>query len=231
MGATLVTEVLARWTHVSDRAFRVLVRMAVTALDEPNKDTPAAVYFGGRELLAMTLRSDKGSPASRYRVVARVCAELVKLGAIERADAGRAGHNAVYRLTLDSARAIDDDRSTQPTQGGQFSHPQGGQISHPQGGQIGPSRVANLATPRNQEEPLEELLEETRGDLQTASHPSRAHTDEPKPPSVVVEIFPGASKRPPVGGRRWSDAAMEAVADASARRAAAVAAHRAGQEA
>jgi DNA-binding transcriptional ArsR family regulator len=74
-------------------------------------------------------------------------------------------------------------------------------------------------------------LKTSDGDLQTASHPSRAHADEPKPPSVVVEIFPGASKRPPVGGRRWSDAAMEAVAEASVRRAAAVAAHRAGQEA
>ena len=35
MGARLMTLVLMRWTHVSDRAFRVLSRMATTALDEP----------------------------------------------------------------------------------------------------------------------------------------------------------------------------------------------------
>src|SRR5947207_15797767 len=56
VGAALMTYVLMRWTHVSDGAFRVLTRMAVTALDEPSNGNPAEMYFAGRELLAMSLR-------------------------------------------------------------------------------------------------------------------------------------------------------------------------------
>ena len=47
MGAYLVGFALANWSHVPDRAFRVLVRMALTALDYPNGDQPADLYFGG----------------------------------------------------------------------------------------------------------------------------------------------------------------------------------------
>lgn len=78
MGARLVSQVLARWTHVSDRAFRVLVRMALTALDEPNNGTPASVYFGGRDLLAMTLRRERGGDLdTAYKTVKRAIADLI----------------------------------------------------------------------------------------------------------------------------------------------------------
>lgn len=227
MGAHLVARVLADWTHVSDRAFRVLVRMALTALDKPKDGNPADTYFGGRELLAMTLRSDGGSEDSRNRIVARVVAELIKVGAIERTDSGRTGHNAVYRLTLSSAKSVKE----RPDQGGQFSHPQGGQISHPQGGQFSPPRVANLATPRNQEEPLEELLEERRGSSTTTSHPPRVAA--PSEPAPVIALFPDSANAPgeppyrsPPVISRWRNR-HDPVADAMERQAAKRAAYQA----
>lgn len=211
MGATLVGLALAHWTHVSDRAFRVLIRMALTALDEPKGDRPAATYFAGRELLATALRSEKASERSRNRTVALVVAELLEVGAIERADSGRTGHNAVYRLTLDTVKAARKD----PDQGGEFSHPQGGQISHPQGGQFSHPRVAKFATPRNHEEPIEELLEERRVVLTTTSHPPRATSKQPAP---VISMSPWRSRR---------DAAQDEIEKAGAAHAARVAAHQA----
>jgi hypothetical protein len=229
MGAQLVNKALAHWTHVSDRAFRLLIRMAVTALDKPKDGKPASIYFGGRELLAMTLRTDKGSDRSRYRVVARALAELVDAGAIERADSGRQGHNAVYRLTLSRGRTAQKPPSDGTSQDGQFSHPQDGQFSHLQGGQFSPPRVADLATPRNQEEPLEDLLKEQRGDVQTASHPSREPAEPPEPEiAPVVELRPGITQEPPyVRPPKPQSFAQQNLAAAAARRRAAVAAHRA----
>jgi hypothetical protein len=227
MGANLVGRVLANWTHVSDRAFRVLVRMAHTALDHPQNGQPADHYFAGRELLAMTLRATGGTEQSRYRVVARVVAELIEVGAIERIDSGRTGHSAVYRLTLgDVCKPIK-----KPKKGGQSSHPQGGQSSHPKGGQFDQQRVANLATPRNQEEPIEELREEEVVDLTTTSHPSRA--SEPSGPASVIALFPGTANAPgeppyrtPAVISRWRNR-PDPTAESSARRRQAEADHRA----
>jgi len=228
MGANLVGRVLANWTHVSDRAFRVLVRMAHTALDHPQNGQPADHYFAGRELLAMTLRATGGTEQSRYRVVARVVAELIEVGAIERIDSGRTGHSAVYRLTLG-----DICKPTKkPKKGGLSSHPEGGQISHPKGGQFDQQRVAKLATPRNQEEPLEELKEEEVVDLTTTPHPSRA--SEPDEPASVIPLFPGTANapgEPPYRSRSpWNsrrDHAADAITEAMERQAAKRAAYRA----
>lgn len=180
MGAHLVSEALARWTHVSDRAFRVLVRMALTALDNPSKGRPAAVYNGGRELLAMSLRSDKGTPQTRYRAVKRALAELSEAGAIQHLHSGWAGQNAVYRLTLGGARAVDGDPSEPERMGGPTSPPEGGQISPPMGGPSGTERGVSKTPPRNQEEPLDERGEEEVVDVETGSHPPRA-TAKPPP--------------------------------------------------
>jgi hypothetical protein len=171
MGATLVTQVLVHWTHVTDRAFRVLVRMAVTALDTPSNGKPAGVYHAGRELLAMTFRSEKGSDETRYRAVKRALAELSREGAIQHVQQGWAGHNAVYRLTLEPKE-----------KGGQISPPKGGSIDPPMGGLSGTERGASEAPPRNQEEPVEEREEEESVDLETASNAPRVSREEPTNP-------------------------------------------------
>lgn len=178
VGANLVSQVLAHWTHVSDRAFRVLVRMALTALDKPTDKQPAAVYHGGRELLAMSLRSEKGSASTRYRAVKRAVAELTDAGAIRHLQAGWAGQNAVYRLTLDRARARDENQSGPEPMGGPTSPPEGGPTSPPMGGPSGTEWGAPEAPPRNQEELPDEREEEEVVDLSTTSHPPRATAGE-----------------------------------------------------
>ncbi len=191
MGAHLVAEALARWTHVSDRAFRVLVRMALTALDSPSKGRPAAVYHGGRELLAMSLRSEKGTPETRYRAVKRAVAELTEAGAIEHLRTGWAGQNAVYRLTLGHAPSIGGDRYDLQEMGGPTSPPEGGPTSPPMGGPSGPEWGASKAPPRNQEEPLDERGEEEVVDLKTTSHPPRVTAPERQEPNLSSASKPG----------------------------------------
>lgn len=174
MGANLVAQVLTRWTSLSDRAFRVLVRMAVTALDTPSKGRPAAVYHGGRELLAMSLRRDTGTARTRYRAVAKAVAELTEAGAIEHLVTGWAGQNAVYRLTLGAVQSEADDRFDGDGVGGPTDHPKDGSTDHPMDVPSGTEWVVPETTPRNQEEPPKERDEEEGADLQTTSHPPRA---------------------------------------------------------
>lgn len=186
MGASLVVQVLASWSHLSDRAFRVLVRMAVTALDKPQNGQPAAIYRGGRELLAMSLRSEKGTERTRNRAVAKAVAELTDAGAIEHLVTGWAGQNAVYRLTLGNTRADG--------MGGPKDHPEDGSTDHPMDVPSGTKWVVPETTPRNQEEITKERAEEEVALSTTTSHPPRA-TAKPHPtpnrcPDHLVPLKP-----------------------------------------
>lgn len=107
MGARLVAEVLTDFTDVGHDPFRLLVRMAHTALDEDNGKRKARLYFGGRALLALTLRPDlaqceTGSKEWRgtYANVKKALRILVQAGAIERDGIAYTGENQVYRMTL-----------------------------------------------------------------------------------------------------------------------------------
>lgn len=117
MGAQLVRLAYARWSHLPDRAFRVLAFMALVAMDA---DTPP-IYFGGRETLSrlglgrMTpdepARSDRSARAEAYRKQRRADFEAVKSAIRELVDAGPVrvvsgaapGRTAVYSLHLDAA--------------------------------------------------------------------------------------------------------------------------------
>jgi hypothetical protein len=224
MGANLVTQVLAHWTNLSDRAFRVLVRMAVTALDTPSKGRPAAVYHGGRELLAMSLRGDGGTIRTRYRTVAKAVAELTEAGAIDHLATGWAGQNAVYKLTLDRAHSTGDGEARDDEMGGPSAHPMDVPTGHPMGVRSDTEWMCAEYTPRNQEEPLKERDEEEVVDVPTTSHPPRDDLPPEDPTGVVVEMFPKKS----LSRTRRSTAEIEA---ASARRAAARAEHQARKEA
>ncbi|MBM0275350.1 hypothetical protein [Micromonospora tarensis] len=148
MGARLVSLVLARWTHLPDRAFRVVVKMAHTALDEPSEGKPAAIYFAGRDPLIAVLRSERGGDRDTLdRTLKRAIGDLIKDMAVERVSAGRAGSNAVYRLTLLNTPASIGVRPC---------------TVEIQGDTGGPVRGTAGVPPRNQEEPLEEPREEER---------------------------------------------------------------------
>src|SRR6185369_3700840 len=101
--------VLTRWAPlVSDRAFRILTRMAHTALDTPNDNMPAGIFTGGRELLALTLHAERnGTQEAAYRTVKRAIAELIEVGAIERTNNAFTGRRGCYRLTLENRPRID----------------------------------------------------------------------------------------------------------------------------
>lgn len=170
MGATLVTQALAHWSHVSDRAFRVLIRMAVTAYDQPHKGNPPSIYRHGRELLAMSLRGEKGSEQTRYRAVKRALSELTEAGAIEHVQAGWSGQNAVYRLTLDRKSM---GGPTSPPVGGPTSPPKGGSKRAEKGGRTDPPREhLGTSTTGDQEEQVV--------DLRTTGHPPRATGEDAK---------------------------------------------------
>jgi hypothetical protein len=203
--------------------------MAVTALDNPSRGQPAGVYHGGRDLLAMSLRGEKGSAETKYRAVKRAVAELTEAGAIEHLATGWAGQNAVYRLTLDRAGS-----AVEPTEmGGPTNPPMGGLMSPPMGGRSGTERGVVETPPRNQEELQEERREEEGVDVRPAVTVARATEPNPEP-AVVVEIFPGALQEPPFitapPGRRLTRA-QQTLAEATANREAARRAHRARKEA
>ncbi|MEK8108681.1 hypothetical protein NKG94_34610 [Micromonospora sp. M12] len=69
--------------------------------------------------LVDVLRNERGGDrATAYRTVKRAIAELLADAAIERVSAGRAGKNAVYRLTLQKApKSIDVGHCTVDIQG------------------------------------------------------------------------------------------------------------------
>lgn len=168
MGAQLVTLVLANWTHVSDPAFRVLVRMAVSAFDNPHKGKPASIYNGGRELLAMSLKSKQGTDETRFRAVKRALRELSEEGAIEHVQTGWAGQNSTYRLTLSGSR-----------KGGLTRPPVGGSTRPPSGGSK-PAKKGGATDPPMEQEEQQDLgaTGEQSLDLRTTSHPPHANHAE-----------------------------------------------------
>lgn len=112
MGVELVGLVSAKWGHLPAGPFKLLVRMAVTALDKPNaKGQPAAVYWGGWADLALALSrdvpDDNGTPEIARRrkyirdEVIRHTTALTKAGAIKPAvDKPVRGTKQTWILTL-----------------------------------------------------------------------------------------------------------------------------------
>lgn len=187
MGAHLVGLVLTTWApHISDRAFRILTRMAHTALDDASSGVPAGLYFGGREPLIAVLseKSRKGKPETVYKEVRDLLAELVEKGAIERTNHARSGSNQVYQLRLDRTPRIGkplvDNRINQAVQGGSTAPPEEGLTTPPQEGSTTPSRRGPQPLPRNQEEPVEEKSKETPGSQGPVTNAREAVPAQPK---------------------------------------------------
>lgn len=173
MGAQLVSLVLVRWApHISDRAFRVLVRMAHTALDADVKGRSAGMYYGGRDLLAMTLRAERGgTDEAAHRTVRRAISELLEVGAIERITAAKRGTTGAYRLRLEAPVKAPVPRSLETAV--PVSRDRNKTDSGLQG-----SELRTPADPlRNQEEPSnpKEPTEEIALDLDTALTVARAN--------------------------------------------------------
>lgn len=194
MGMKLVGMALTKWApHVPDRAFRLLVRMAMTALDEDTTDMPAGLYFGGRDLLAGALRAERnGSLKSVERSVERGIRDLIELGAIERTNRAYFGERAVYRLTLFNAIRIDqppvDNEGEPDTSGRAMPDTHRGAMPDTQS----PQSPTPTGGPRSTEEVLEEQLEDESVDLTGPVAVARAR-DAPKP---IEEIPPDKCPQP-----------------------------------
>jgi hypothetical protein len=112
VGAANVVQVFGSWPHLPDRAMRVLIRMAVTAMD----DGMPPRYFGGWEVLAKSLgcvwtaptanmteqerREAERSTEAARRAVGRAVHALIEAGAVERLNTPQAGRRADYALML-----------------------------------------------------------------------------------------------------------------------------------
>lgn len=192
MGATLVAQAVQRWApHVSDRAFRVLIAMAVIARDRPGKDIPAKLYFGGQEGLTACLRRERGGTTdSAVKTVKRAVKELIDAGAIRCTQPAVLGSNAVYLLTLENAprvRERDDSGSKYFANGRDTPSPPGGDtLSPPSGDTPSPNGGTSDVPPSKEtpEETLEELEEEERVSVRTAVTVTRANSPIEKPESV-----------------------------------------------
>src|ERR1044071_6942996 len=163
-----------RWTQLSDIEFRVLVRMAHTALDERSGATPAATYFGGHELLAATLKSDGGEARTVERRVRKAVTGRVNAGAVERVNRGGSGVNQVYRLTLEAEQKIGGSGSAVEERQVPQEPTQEVPEEPTEEGREGPNDRFPGDLPRNQEEPLDELDQEGSGDVRADLAEARA---------------------------------------------------------
>jgi hypothetical protein len=185
MGAQLVAQALAYWADLPDRQFRILVRMALTALDSPDDGKAAATYFGGHELLARALGcpypdgdSDEArkARATVLRHVRGEVAALRKAGACTVVDTGRAvrhGHSQTYLLTLGP-----------PDRAGPHETSSAGPHRTSSAGPKHAIEQVLTGPPRNQEEPSQERSQE----------PSSAHARAGEDGAAVSS--PGTGRKP-----------------------------------
>lgn len=129
MGIENVKLVYARWTHLPDRAFRVLCFMAMVSMDNDNPPT----FWGGREQLAFALgrmvpeepaasdysaraETNRKARTADFQAVKVALAALTKAGVAVLENRPRPGQNAVYSLHLGGLMG-----KAQPTEQGRTS--------------------------------------------------------------------------------------------------------------
>lgn len=181
MGATLVAKALTKWGPiVSDKAFRVLMRMSLTALDTATEETPACLYFDHPDNVAKVM-GGTGTLASQGRLARSGIEELIERGALERVNRAKTGSRQVYRLTLDNTpreivstvkpRVRPKHWRAPKGQSSDAPHPPGSDAAHPPGSDAPHPEVRmRRIHPRNQEEPPEELTKEYVADLGDPVH-------------------------------------------------------------
>ena len=137
MGAKNAMAAYAMYPQLGHGPMRLLVGMALTALDDAHDERPPRLYFGGEDALADLL----GGPSKRSRVY-EYMRTLDDLGAVTNLVRGRAGKRAVYRLHLDPLEGPVSRNS------GPSSVPENGTLSVPENGM---QSVPESGTPRSNE--------------------------------------------------------------------------------
>ncbi len=155
MGARNALAALAMYPGLPHGPMRLLLGMALTALDETNDERPACRYFGGESALAEIL----GGPSKRSRVYEGL-KRLDEAGAVTRIVQGRTGKRAVYQLHVDPLTGPASRKA------GGSCVPESGTSSVPETGSLG---VPESGTPRRTKEPLEEIKREDNSSFATTS--------------------------------------------------------------
>ena len=160
MGSQLVMSAYTYWSELPHGAFRLLVRMAITARDA---DPEPKAWIGRDELArSMGLAPTPGN----FRNVRRWLAQLEKAGAIERTEVGRFGRRTTYLIhPRPRAESVDnpvDKILRRAVQAGRFDPPVAGRFDPPVAGRFDPP-----------EEPLKEPIEEYGKENHVASTYSR----------------------------------------------------------
>lgn len=115
MGSQNVRTVYARWAHLPDRSFRLLIFMALVTMD----DDTEMLFWGGRETMALSLGrivaekparddlsaradADRRTRAADFQAVKESLSRLIKAGVVAVQKAESPGRPAVYKLILDA---------------------------------------------------------------------------------------------------------------------------------
>lgn len=179
VGVGLAKVVAARHGGLDGNSYKVLIYMALVALDQPNgKGQPAGLYFGGWEPLALALGwelpadDDKSPEANRRRrklrnYVVTALGKLRERGLIEPQERARTGVRQRYRLNLDST----------PASGAQSTPASGAHLDPSEWGDSTPASGA----PRTHEEQGEDLPQDS------TTHPSASPTGRAGAGADVVE--------------------------------------------
>jgi len=97
MGAGNVVKVCLNWADLPSASFRVLVQMAVVALD---RDSPP-IYWGGRAPLIRVLGRGDDPDDVDYKALKRAMTPLLRSGVVAVDKSSGPGHAARYSLHLD----------------------------------------------------------------------------------------------------------------------------------
>jgi len=136
VGARNVGAAIAMYPQLEHRAMRLLLGMALTALDTPTALRPAQRYFGGRDALAdilgyrLAAAPDESDAARRarksaYEQVRRALAELIAEGAVTRTVTAENRFRSEYVLHV-TVGPVDNDPAQAHLDGGSEAHPHGG---------------------------------------------------------------------------------------------------------
>lgn len=145
MGIEIVKASIVHGKRLSGNAYKVLVVMAMSALDKPKDGRPASLYWGGWDALAVALGYDDAARGSAgHNAVARAVRELKKARHVTGMGEARTGSRQSY--------LVHPGGLNPSGQGEQSAHAQGEQNAHTLREQNAHVRVSKTLTPRTHKE-------------------------------------------------------------------------------
>lgn len=225
MGIQLAKTVVTRLGSLSGPAYKVLMFMAVTALDKPNsKGQPAGLYFGGRGALAVALgypvdvdaAGRELVPIAATSAIKRALKELRDRGLITDMEQAKTGTNQSYRLNLSAADlahwgSLTGPQSARHSAGdrGSPSGPHRGSLSGPHRGVRSGPTGGRSATPQGEDkDPHQDLSQDCiarrgaqpPGHAQPRTAPEQPTQHADRPPAPVPARCPSCTARMPSDG-------------------------------